>query len=77
MKLTKPVGLSDFTLERVMTIGGTLCTLVHYDRETLEFSFERLLSHVNSNCFGEVFVLTKDQVEDKLHEIYFLPEEVV
>ncbi len=72
MKLVKPVGLSEFTPETTMVIGSTLVNFVHYDRETLEFSFERLLSHIDSGNNYEIIVLTKEQVEERLNDITFI-----
>lgn len=71
MKLVKPLDLLDIEVGSTIVIDNVLFNVAHYDTETYEFSFERLLSHLSGNPF-EIVVMADYQVKDNLNKISIL-----
>lgn len=52
----------EFALNSTMLINNILVTFVHFDSETQEFSFERLLSHIDNGIVHEIIVLSATEL---------------
>lgn len=69
--MKKPVDLLDIEVGSTIIIDNVLVNVAHYDPETMEFSFERLLSHIVGKPF-EIIVMADYQVMDRLDKIVIL-----